>query len=145
MASSLHASMSGEKPPEHESVLPENSVLSLEAYLEMLAVLSTRSQFELVRYLLQNGEMSKEMLQTAFDSEHDAVESHLQALTDVGLVETRTKNRPSEGAIEYSYRATVFAEGLFKEGIEELLQRETDNEDAYSSSTEVDSPDTSEE
>ncbi|MBX0325130.1 helix-turn-helix domain-containing protein [Halomicroarcula sp. F13] len=134
-------SMSGEKPPEPENVLPENSVLTLEAYLEMLAVLSTRSQFELVRYLIQHGEMSKSTLQTAFDTEADALESHLQALTDVGLVETRAKNR-TEGALAYSYRATMFAEVLFEEGIEELLQRETDSEDSYSSSGGVYSSDT---
>lgn len=124
----------GEDTPENpEDLLPEQSALSLEEYLAMQQSIGNRTRFEIVYRLVHAGEMSPAELNEVIPIDDSTLHYHLNKLVDVGLVERRKRTeRTSEGLYTY-YRATILAETILEHGVEELLRREWDFKEAYSS------------
>lgn len=123
----------GEAPLDPEELLPERSVLSLDEYLAMQRSIGDRTRFEIVYRLVHGGSRSPTELNDVLEIDDSTLHYHLNELVDVGLVEKRKRTeRNSEGLYTY-YRATVLAEAILEHGIEELLRREWDFEEAYGS------------
>lgn len=123
----------GEAPQDPEELLPERSVLSLDEYLAMQRSIGDRTRFEIVYRLVRGGSKSPTELNEALEIDDSTLHYHLNELVDVGLVEKRKRTeRNSDGLYTY-YRATVLAEAILEHGIEELLRREWDFEEAYGS------------
>ena len=124
----------GEDPPENpEDLLPEGGILSLDEYLAMQQSIGNRTRFEIVYRLVHAGEMSPAELNEVIPIDDSTLHYHLNKLVDVGLVERRKRTeRTSEGLYTY-YQATILAETILEHGVEELLRREWDFKEAYSS------------
>lgn len=124
----------GEDAPENpEDLLPEGGILSLDEYLAMQQSIGNRTRFEIVYRLVHAGEMSPAELNEVIPIDDSTLHYHLNKLVDVGLVERRKRTeRTSEGLYTY-YQATILAETILEHGVEELLRREWDFKEAYSS------------
>lgn len=123
----------GDAPTDPEDLLPEGSVLALEEYLAMQRSIGDRTRFEIVYRLVHGGSKSPTELNDAMEIDDSTLHYHLNELVDVGLIERRKRTeRDSDGLYTY-YRATVLAEALLEHGVEELLRREWDFSEAYSS------------
>jgi DNA-binding transcriptional ArsR family regulator len=123
----------GEDTPENpEDLLPEGSILSLDEYLAMQQSIGNRTRFEIVYRLVHGGSMSPSELNEVIPIDDSTLHYHLKELVDVGLIERRKRTeRTSEGLYTY-YRATILAETILEHGVEELLRREREFEEAYS-------------
>lgn len=122
-------------PDDPADLLPEESVLSLDDYLEMQAAVGDRTRFEIVYRLAHSGDLTPTELDEMMDIDDSTLHYHLNKLRDVGLVEKRVRTeRDSDGLYAY-YRATVLGEVILEHGVEELLRREWDFSEAYDSST----------
>lgn len=120
-------------PEDPEDLLPDQSVLSLDEYLSMHRSMGERTRFEIVYRLVRGGDMSPTELVDRLGIDDSTLHYHLNQLVDVGLIEKRKQaERTSEGLYTY-YRATVLAETLLEDGLEELLRREWEFTEAYSS------------
>jgi DNA-binding transcriptional ArsR family regulator len=126
----------GDAPADPEDILPEDSVLSLDEYLEMQRAIGDRTRFEIVYRLSHQADgagMSPMELNEVIDIDDSTLHYHLNALVDVGLVEKRKRTeRGSDGTYTY-YRATILGEAILEHGVEELLRREWDFKESYSS------------
>lgn len=135
MATDRTRAVIGDMPPDPEDLLPEDSVLSLEEYLDMHAAVGHRTRYEILYRLLHSGEMSPSELETALEIDDSTLHYHLNRLVDVGLVEKRQRtNRGQDGLYTY-YRATVFGEVTLTDGVDELIRGEREFEAMYDSST----------
>ncbi|MWV39675.1 winged helix-turn-helix domain-containing protein [Natrialba sp. INN-245] len=122
-------------PDDPDDLLPEESVLSLDDYLEMQAAVGDRTRFEIVYRLAHAGDMTPTELNEVIEIDDSTLHYHLNKLRDVGLVEKRVQTeRDSDGLYAY-YSATVLGEAILEHGVEELLRREWDFREAYDSST----------
>lgn len=131
-----HTRVGDDTPDDPDDLLPEQSVLSLDEYLEMQAAIGNRTRFEIVYRLSHTDELTPTELDSVMDIDDSTLHYHLGKLQDVGLIEKRVRTeRDSEGLYTY-YRATILGEVILEHGVEELLRREWDFSEAYDSSTE---------
>ncbi len=115
-----------------EPLLPEQSLLSLEQYLEMQRALGNEIRFRILNHLLESGPQSATELRESLETESNTLHYHLDQLVTVGLVENRKRaERNSDGLYSY-YRVTSLGEGILTHGIRELMREEWDILDAYS-------------
>ena len=125
----------GDFPDDPEDLLPEDSVLDLDEYLEMHAAIGHRTRYEVLYRLVHGGEMSPKELEEAISIDDSTLHYHLNKLVDVGLIEKRQRTeRGQEGLYTY-YRATVFGEVALTDGVDELIRGEQAFEDMYDSSS----------
>jgi DNA-binding transcriptional ArsR family regulator len=125
----------GDFPDDPDDLLPEDSVLDLDEYLEMHAAVGHRTRYEVLYRLVHGGEMSPKELEEAISIDDSTLHYHLNKLVDVGLIEKRQRTeRGQEGLYTY-YRATVFGEVTLTDGVDELIRGEQAFEDMYDSSS----------
>ena len=128
--------MSGDGRPAGDSddragLLPEQSLLSLEEYLDMQRAIGNETRFRIVNYLVEEGAHSATELRDALELPSNTLHYHLETLVDVGLVENRKRtDSTSEGLYSY-YRATSLGEGILEHGVRALLREEWELLDAY--------------
>lgn len=129
-----HTRIADGDPTDPDDLLPEQSVLSLEEYLEMQAAIGNRTRFEIVYRLSHADELTPTELDSVLEIDDSTLHYHLNKLRDVGLIEKRVRTeRDSDGLYTY-YRATILGNVLLEHGVEELLRREWDFSEAYDSS-----------
>lgn len=123
-------------PGDPAALLPEESVLSLDDYLDMQAAIGNRTRFEILYRLSHTDELAPGDLDELIDVDDSTLHYHLGILRDVGLVEKRVRaERDEDGSYTY-YRATVLGDVLLEDGIETLIRREREFRDVYDSSRE---------
>ena len=115
-----------------ENVLPDHSVLSLEAYLEMQRSIGNETRFRVLNALVENGAQSASELRDRLAVESNVLHYHLDELVDVGLVENRKRKEPDSDGLYSYYRATSLGEGILEHGVRELMRREWDALEEYS-------------
>ncbi|WP_114579150.1 helix-turn-helix domain-containing protein [Saliphagus sp. LR7] len=123
---------STDKVRQPEPPLPEDSGLTLEEYLAMQQAIGHPTRFHILRTLVVNDELSTTDLKAAIDVEAHNFHYHLDDLVDVGLVDKRQR-RTADGQGFYTYyRPTAMGRGILDHGVEELMRREREFNDAYS-------------
>jgi DNA-binding transcriptional ArsR family regulator len=122
-------------PEKSEDLLPAESVLSLDEYLDMHAAVGHRTRYEILYRLVHGGEMSPTELEAALGIDDSTLHYHLNELVDVGLVEKRQRTERDQGGLSTYYRATVFGEVTLQEGVDELIRGEREFVEMYDSST----------
>jgi len=125
----------GELPPDPEELLPEDSVLTLEEYLDMHTAVGHRSRYEILYRLVHGGEMSPTALEAAMEIDDSTLHYHLNKLVDVGLIEKRKRTERGQDGLDTYYRATVFGEVTLTDGVDELIRGEWEFVELYDSST----------
>ena len=115
-----------------EPPLPENSGLTLEEYLAMQQAISHQTRFRILRTLVANDELSAADLKAAVDVESHNFHYHLDELVDVGLVDKRQRRTADSHGFYTYYRPTAMGRGILEHGVEELMRREREFNDAYS-------------
>ncbi|WP_181684973.1 ArsR/SmtB family transcription factor [Halorhabdus salina] len=125
-----------EAPDDPSDLLPEDSVLTLEEYLDMHAAVGHRTRFEILYRLVYGGEMSPTEHEDALDIDDSTLHYHLNELVDVGLVEKRKRTERDQDGLYTYYRATVFGEVTLTDGVEALIRGEGAFDAMYDSSTE---------
>jgi predicted transcriptional regulator len=113
-------------------ILPDESVLELEHYLDMQAALADETQFRLLYELTDEGSADSSELAELLDVDEDRVQSGLEELVAVGLAQNWIRNEPETDGVYSYYRASSLGEGLLEDGIGELLDGEWDALDRYS-------------
>ena len=135
MATDQTRTAGGDVPPDPEDLLPEDSVLSLEEYLDMHTAVGHRTRYEILYRLVHSGEMSPKELEEAIEIDDSTLHYHLNELVDVGLVEKRQRAERGKDGLYTYYRTTVFGEVTLTEGVDALIRGEGTFEDMYDSST----------
>lgn len=117
---------------EPEDLLPEDSVLAFEDYMEMQRAIGEPKRFRILYALKHGGEMSASELSEAVGLRQNTLHHHLNRLVDVGLVSNRKeKTRDSEGLYSY-YEASALGHAILEDGVEALMRREWDLLETYS-------------
>ncbi|WP_336325530.1 ArsR/SmtB family transcription factor [Halovenus sp. HT40] len=124
----------GGMPPDPEELLPDDSILSLDEYLDMHAAVGHRSRYEILYRLVHNGEMSPTELDAVVDIDDSTLHYHLNTLVDAGLVEKRKRTDRDQDGLDTYYRATIFGTVTLTEGVDELIRGEHEFESMYDSS-----------
>lgn len=125
----------GETPDDPADLLPDESVLSLDEYLDMHAAVGHRTRYEIIYRLVHGGDASPTELADALGVEDNTLHYHLNELLDVGLVEKRQRTERDRDGLDTYYRATVFGEVTLTEGVDELVRGEHAFDEMYDSST----------
>jgi len=115
-----------------EPPLPEDSGLTLEEYLSMQQAISHMLRFRILRTLVANDELSAADLKAAVDAESHNFHYHLDELVDVGLVDKRQRRTADSQGFYTYYRPTGMGRGILEHGVEELMRREREFNNAYS-------------
>ena len=115
-----------------EPPLPEDSGLTLEEYLAMQQAISHLTRFRILRTLVANDELSAADLKAAVDVESPNFHYHLDELVDVGLVNKRQRRTADSQGFYTYYRPTAMGRGILEHGVEELMRREHEFNEAYS-------------
>lgn len=136
MSTDQSRSISGDAPEDPEDLLPEDSILSLDEYLDMHAAVGHRTRYEILYRLIHGGEMSPKELEEAIGLDDSTLHYHLNKLVDVGLVEKRQRTERGQDGLYTYYRATVFGEVTLTDGVDELIRGEQEFEAMYDSSAE---------
>lgn len=126
----------GENPDDPEDLLPEDSILSLDEYLEMHAAIGHRTRYEILYRLVHGGDRSPKELEEVLGVDDSTLHYHLNELVDVGLIEKRQRTERGQDGLYTYYRATVFGEVTLTEGVDELIRGEQEFEEMYDSSAE---------
>jgi DNA-binding transcriptional ArsR family regulator len=134
MATDQTRTLNGDTPEDPEDLLPEESVLSLDEYLDMHAAVGHRTRYEILYRLVHGGEMSPKELEGALDIDDSTLHYHLNKLVDVGLVEKRQRTERGQDGLYTYYRATVFGRVTLTDGVDELIRGEQAFEEMYDSS-----------
>ncbi|NKE37416.1 winged helix-turn-helix transcriptional regulator [Natronococcus sp. JC468] len=124
----------GEFPDDPEELLPADSVLSLEEYLEMHAAVGHRTRYEILYRLVHGGEMSPKELEEAIRIDDSTLHYHLNELLDANLIEKRQRTERGQDGLYTYYRATIFGEVTLTEGVDELIRGERSFGELYDSS-----------
>lgn len=112
-------------------LLPEDSILTLEDYLEMQWAIGHETRFRILHVLNDRGGMSASELNDALGIGANTLHYHLDKLVDVGLVLNRKrKTADQDGPFSY-YRATALGTGILEHGITELMRGEHDFLEQY--------------
>jgi len=135
MATNPTKPVGGDLPEDPEDLLPADSILDLEEYLEMHAAVGHRTRYEILYRLVHNGEMSPTELEAAMDIDDSTLHYHLNKLVDVGLVEKRQQTERGQDGLYTYYRATVYGEVTLTEGVDELIRGEQEFKQMYDDST----------
>ncbi len=135
MATDQTRGIDGEMPTDPEELLPNNSILSLEEYLDMHAAVGHRTRYEILYRLVHSGEMSPTELEEAIEIDDSTLHYHLNKLVAVGLVEKRKRTDHGQDGLNTYYRATVFGTVTLTEGVDELIRGEQEFESMYDSAT----------
>jgi len=135
MATDQTRTVGGDAPDDPEDLLPEESVLSLDEYLEMHAAVGHRTRYEILYRLVHSGEMSPTELEDALKIDDSTLHYHLNKLVDVGLVEKRQRTERGQDGLYTYYRATVFGEVTLTDGVDELIRGEQAFKAMYDSSS----------
>ncbi len=114
-----------------EPPLPEESGLRLEEYLAMQRAIGHPTRFRILRTLVANGELSAADLKAAVDVESHNFHYHLGELVAVGLVDKRQRRTADSHGFYTYYRPTAMGSGILKHGVEELMRREREFNEAY--------------
>ncbi len=114
-----------------EPPLPEESGLSLEEYLAMQRAIGHSSRFRILRTLVANDELSAADLKAAVDIESHNFHYQLDELLDVGLVDKRKRRTADSHGFYTYYRPTAMGRDILEHGVEELMRREREFDDAY--------------
>lgn len=120
------------QPVEPSGILPEDSVLSLEEYLEMQAAIGNETRYRILRTLTHNGDLSASDLKETLGLEANSLHYHLDHLVDVGLVQNRKRKEADSAGLYSYYRASALGEGILEYGVEELMRREHEFRERYS-------------
>jgi len=112
--------------------LPEDSGLTLEEYLAMQQAIGHATRFRILRTLVANDELSAADLKAAVDVESHNFHYHLDELVDVGLVDKRQRRTADSQGFYTYYHPTAMGRGILEYGVEELMRREREFNDAYS-------------
>jgi DNA-binding transcriptional ArsR family regulator len=112
--------------------LPDDSGLSFEEYLAMQQAIGHPTRIRILRMLTANDELSATDLKSAVDVEPHNFHDHLDELVDVGLVDKRQRRTADRQGFYTYYRPTAMGRGILKYGIEELMRREREFNEAYS-------------
>lgn len=136
MATNPSRAAPGEAPEDPADLLPEESVLTLDEYVEMHAAVGHRTRYEILYRLVHTGDMSPKQLEEAIDIDDSTLHYHLNKLVDVGLVAKRQRTERGQDGLYTYYRATVFGEVTLTEGVDELIRGEQAFEKLYDSSVE---------
>lgn len=115
-----------------EPPLPEDSGLTLAEYLAMQQAIGHPTRFRILRTLVANNELSASDLKAAVDVESHNYHYHLDELVDVGLVDKRQRRTADSQGFYTYYRPTAIGRGILEHGVEELMRREQEFNDAYS-------------
>ena len=135
MATDQTRRFGGDVPDDPADLLPEESVLDLDEYLDMHAAVGHRTRYEILYRLVHGGEMSPKELEGALEIDDSTLHYHLNKLVDVGLVEKRQRTERGQGGLYTYYRATVFGEVTLTDGVDELIRGEQTFTELYDSST----------
>jgi DNA-binding transcriptional ArsR family regulator len=122
-------------PDDPADLLPEESVLSLDEYLDMHAAVGHRTRYEILYRLVHGGEMSPTELEDALEIDDSTLHYHLNTLVDVGLVEKRQRTERGQDGLYTYYRPTVFGKSTLVDGVDELIRGEQAFGELYDSST----------
>jgi ArsR family transcriptional regulator, arsenate/arsenite/antimonite-responsive transcriptional repressor len=123
-------------PEDPEDLLPEDSILSLDEYLDTHASVGNRTRYEILYRLVHGGEMSPKQLEAAITIDDSTLHYHLNNLLEVGLIEKRQRTDRGQDGLRTYYRATVFGRVTLTEGVDELIRGEQVFEAMYDSSSE---------
>ena len=116
-----------------EELLPENSVLKLEEYLAMQNAIGNETRFRILYALKQQGEMSANQLKEALNMRPNNLHYHLDKLCDVGLVQNHKRKTPDSDGLYSYYVASGMGKAILEHGVEELMHREHEFKEMYSS------------
>lgn len=111
--------------------LPEDSGLRLEEYLAMQRAIGHPTRYRILRTLVANDELSASALKAAVEIESHNFHYHLNELVDVGLVDKRQRRTADSQGFYTYYRPTAMGSAILEDGIEELMRREQEFNDAY--------------
>lgn len=123
---------STDPPDAIDAMLPENSVLSLQEYLDMQRAIGNETRFRILHYLVETGDQSASELRDRLEIRSNTLHYHLDQLVDVGLVENRKRNEQDRSGLYSYYRATALGEGILSHGVRELMREEWEIAEAYS-------------
>ena len=115
-----------------EPLLPDESGLTLAEYLAMQQAIGHPTRFRLLRTLVANDELSAADLKAAVDVKSHNFHYHLDELVAVGLVDKRQRRTADSRGFYTYYRPTGMGRGILDHGVEELMRREHEFNDAYS-------------
>jgi|GEM_PF-2878565 predicted transcriptional regulator len=125
-----------EDDPHLDIELPEESLFTLDDYLEMYRIASSRPGFAILTLLQTEGRLSTNELSEALNRESNKLHYHLRKLKDTALI--RNRRDPNTGTEDvYSYYMltdlghTVLTQGV-KTGVEKLAAEEHDIQEQYS-------------
>lgn len=135
MATDHSRTVDGDPPDDPEELLPEESVLTLEEYLDMHAAVGHRTRYGILYRLVHGSEMSPTELEEALGIDDSTLYYHLNELVDVGLVEKRQRTDRGQDGLYTYYRATVFGEVTLTDGVDELIRGELAFDGMYDSSS----------
>ncbi|MBX0288505.1 helix-turn-helix domain-containing protein [Halomicroarcula sp. F28] len=127
--------VNGDAPEDPEDLLPEESVLSLDEYLDMHTAVGHRTRYEILYRLVHSGAMSPKELEATLDIDDSTLHYHLNKLVDVGLVEKRQRTERGQDGLYTYYRATVYGEVTLTDGVDALIRGEQAFGEMYDSST----------
>jgi ArsR family transcriptional regulator len=129
-------SESGRQPTDDvrqpEPPLPEESGLTLEEYLAMQQAIGHPTRFRILRTVVANEELSATELKTAIEVKSHNFHYHLDELVAVGLVDKRQRRTADSQGFYTYYRPTAMGRDILEHGVEELMRREREFNDAYS-------------
>lgn len=115
--------------------LPEESLFTLDDYLDMYRVASTRPGFAILTLLQTEERLSTSELSQALDRESNKLHYHLRKLKDAALI--RNRRDPNTGTEDvYSYYIltnlghTILTHGV-KTGVEKLAAEEHEIQERY--------------
>jgi ArsR family transcriptional regulator len=134
MATDQTETVSEDLPADPAELLSEDSVLSLEEYLDMHAAVGHRTRYEILYRLVHDREMSPKELEETMEIDDSTLHYHLNELVDVGLIEKRKRTERGQDGLYTYYRATVFGKVTITEGVDELIRGEQEFEATYDSS-----------
>lgn len=129
MADATNRNSGGVRRP--DPPLPENSGLTLEEYLDMQQAIGHPVRYQLLRTLVANDELSAAEFNDAVDVKSHNFHYHLDELVDVGLIDKRQRRTPDSNGFYTYYRPTAMGRAILEHGIDELMRREREFNDAY--------------
>ncbi len=120
-----------EYPLDPAEMLPEDSILSFEEYIDMQRAIGEGTRYRLLHYLTNCGDASPKELKTALDIPGNTLHHHLNKLVDVGLVQKRARNEADSDGLFTYYRASPFGKLILENGVKELMRMEGNFREMY--------------
>lgn len=111
--------------------LPEDSGLTLEEYLAMQQAIGHPTRYQTLRTLVANDELSASDLKAAVNVKSHNFHYHVNELVDVGLVDKRQRRTADSQGFYTYYRPTAMGRTILEHGVDELMRREHEFNDAY--------------